>query len=262
MSTIIPITGGLGNQLFQYAHGLKLSYIDKKKVIFDISFFGDTHNDTHRPFLLPYFNIDPQATFEHVRTHAYKKYFKKIIYKITGRYPLYQQEKYFMQVKNEVLKQYTLKNPPSTQAEEMKKQILATQQPVSIHIRRGDFVQNPKTNAYHGVCDLDYYRRAIQYMKATVSHPIFFIFSDDIAWATNNLQLENTIFVSNPEIPDYEELILMSSCKHHIIANSTFSWWAAYLNTSTEKTIVAPKQWTVQKTADELGILPENWTQL
>ena len=269
---IIPITGGLGNQLFQYAHGRKLEIIDKKSVIFDTSFFSNSHQiqssnlpikkDTPRPFLLSKFNINPTSKFSQNPENRASKIFKKIIQKITGNYPLYQSEKYFAQVKDIILKELTLNKPLSTQAEIIDNSIKLQTNPVSLHIRRGDYANNLHTNKHHGLTALEYYYHADHYIKSKVSNPVFFIFSDDITWVKNNLKMSDCVFVSNPNITEVEELILMSHCKHNIIANSTFSWWGAYLNQNLGKIVMAPKQWTTKKTAAELDILPKSWIQL
>lgn len=266
--TLIPITGGLGNQLFQYAYGRKLQIIDKKSIIFDTSFFQNSHStstskkDTPRPFLLEKFNINPQAKFSPNPENPVTKIFKKIIYKITGNYPLYQSEKYFAPIKETILKEFTLKNPLSDQAQNAYNSIRLQTNSISLHIRRGDYANNAHTKKHHGILPLEYYYHAEHYIKSKISNPLFFIFSDDIDWARINLKMENCVFISNPKIAETEEMYLMSQCSHNIIANSTFSWWGAFLNQSPNKMVIAPKQWTSQKTADELDILPKSWIQL
>lgn len=256
MTKIITIKGGLGNQLFQYAHGLKVSLIDKQHVIFDTTFFADTGKDTKRPYLLDKFNIDPTFTFAQMKTDPIEWFLKKAWQKITGNHGNYHREKYFAEVKDEVLKQFTLKDPLSQNAEDIAKNIQTNS--VSIHIRRGDYVGNN----HHGLCDLEYYYKALHHIKTKISTPHFFIFSDDIEWAKDNLQIGDATFVSNGDISEVEELILMSTCSHNIIANSTFSWWAAYLNKNPHKIIIAPKQWTKSQSSDTLEILPKGWIQL
>lgn len=252
--TIIKLKGGLGNQLFQYAHGVKLTQIDKKKVIYDTSFFSSTITDIHRPFLLKNFNIDPDAEFKPITDNIFKRYYKKIAQKLTGQYDFFQHENYFKESKDEVFKQFTLKNPLSPIAQEKLQQIATLKNSVSLHIRRGDYVQNPD----HHLVDLNFYYKAVEYIKSKVENPLFCIFSDDINWVTEHLHIDSSIYISNPNIQDYEELILMSSCTHNIIANSTFSWWGAYLNKNPDKIIVAPIKWTVfQK-----DIVPKDWIQL
>jgi hypothetical protein len=161
-----------------------------------------------------------------------------------------------------VRKEFTLKEPLSAISQEYTNKILDTKNAVSIHIRRGDYVLNTSTNKHHGVCNLDYYEAAVEYIREKIESLTFFIFSDDIAWVKENLKLDNAVFVSSPEIKDYEELILMSKCKHNIIANSSFSWWGAWLNQNPDKIVIAPRQWTTKKTADELDILPKSWIQI
>lgn len=260
----IQIKGGLGNQLFQYAHGRKLEIVDKKDVTFDISFFENinTSKTTHRPFLLTKFNINPEAKFVNIKQNLIIKIFKKIIQKITANYEYYQSEKYFSEIKNQILTEITLKNPLSDQAQNIANSIKLHDNPVSLHIRRGDYANNMHTNKHHGILPLEYYYHAEHYIKTKINNPMFFIFSDDIAWARENLKIDNCIFVSNPNITEVEEMLLMGQCSHNIIANSTFSWWGAYLNQNIGKIIIAPKQWTAKKTADELEILPKNWIQL
>ncbi len=257
---IIEIKGGLGNQLFQYAHGLKLILIDKKDVVFDTSFFSENNNDIERHFLLKKFNIDPTVKFQNVKQDSIQKLFKKIKQKITGEYGYYQGEKYFTGIKGGLLQQFTLKDPLSLTAQEFADKM--TDNSVSIHIRRGDYADDASTNDYHGMCGLDYYYNALECITSKVTDPHFFVFSDDIEWAKNNLNMHNTIFVSNDDLSEYEELILMSRCSHNIIANSTFSWWAAYINQNNSKIIIAPKQWTKKHTSDTLEILPKDWIQL
>lgn len=259
-TTITPITGGLGNQLFQYAHGRKLEIVDKKDIIFDMSFFTNSHStkDTPRPFLLDRFNINPQAKFSSNPENLITKIFKKILYKITNNYPLYQSEKYFAPIKDIILKELTLKNPLSPQAQNFANNIKLQTSPVSIHVRRGDYVNN----LHHSTCLPEYYYKAMHHIKSKIPNPFFFVFSDDMQWVQNNLDIHNAIFVSNSNITEVEELYLMSQCSHNIIANSTFSWWGAYLNKNPHKIVIAPTQWTALKTASEFDILPKTWIQL
>ena len=134
---------------------------------------------------------------------------------------------------------------------------------VSLHIRRGDFVSSPQA-AFNGVLGVPYYQKATDvlmshYHKKNIH---VFVFSDDIGWAKENLKLPCPIFfVSHPDIADYEEVILMSKCDHHIIANSTFSWWGAWLNPNKNKIVIATKQWLKDKTTDELD-MPKAWIRI
>lgn len=173
----------------------------------------------------------------------------------------YQNEKYFIDIADEIKKEFVLKNDFSAKAKEYLQRI-ENSNSVSLHIRRGDYVANKKINAYHGVCGLDYYNEAMKIIKEKINNPIFFVFSDDIHWAEENLKGTEFVFVSCPEIEDVEELILMSKCKHNIIANSSFSWWGAWLNKNPEKIVIAPKRWFNDKKAEQINIAPANWLRI
>ncbi|MEK7202850.1 MAG: alpha-1,2-fucosyltransferase [Patescibacteria group bacterium] len=263
---IIKIQGGLGNQMFQYACGRNLE-LSGKKIIFDTSFFnGDkAKKDTARNFKLNNFDIKTKAKFSN------KKYLIiNIINKIKRKLGFkqeffYQSEKYFKNIKNIIHKEFTLKNSLAKESLMWQEKISMTENSVSLHIRRGDYVQKKETNAFHGTCDIQYYKKAIEKITEILKNKNIeiFVFSDDIDWAKENLLLSYpTHFVSDPQIPDYEEIFLISLCRHNIIANSTFSWWGAWLNKNSNKIIMAPKQWTVAKTSDELDILPINWIKI
>ena len=119
------------------------------------------------------------------------------------------------------------------------------------------------TNKFHGVCSLEYYANAIKNVSEKVVNPVFYVFSDDIAWVKENLKIDfPTKYVSDGILKDYEELMLMSYCKHNIIANSSFSWWGAWLNKNPEKVVVAPKQWFADESVDTSEIIPETWIRL
>lgn len=260
---IINLKGGLGNQMFQYAYGRALE-LAGKKVIFSIFFMKDGHAkiDTAREFKLDKFNIKTKAEFTNNKyrlQNLINRIKNKLGFKGNG---WWQNEKYFIDIENNIRQEFTLKNPLSEKYTNIIKQIENTES-VSVHVRRGDYVNNSKTKALHDVCGLDYYEKAIDIIKAQINNPTFFVFSDDIDWAAKNLPVNpNAYYVSNLKGEDFEELALMSQCKHNIIANSTFSWWGAWLNNNPGKIVVAPKQWFTNKTSNEMGILPKSWMQI
>ena len=258
----IKIKGGLGNQLFQYAYGRKLTLVDKKYIIFDTSFFNKKSKDTDRPFLLNKFNIDPSIEFNNKKEFLVTFLFKNIISKITGNHGFYQSENYFKPIEKVIRKEFTLKEPLSPIAQDISNQILDNENSVSIHIRRGDYVLDKETNIHHGTCELDYYKKAIEYIKDKIQSPVFFIFSDDIQWSKENIKEENSFFISSPEIKDYEELIIMSNCRHQIIANSSFSWWAAWLNQNPDKIVIAPQKWLNTDMSKQPDIVPTTWIKM
>ena len=134
---------------------------------------------------------------------------------------------------------------------------------VSIHVRRGDYVTSKASMKTLGVCDLDYYDRAINEIVRRLGDPHFFIFSDDPEWSKENLKVPGSVtYVSHNSGPTaFQDIRLMSICNHHIIANSTFSWWGAWLNSSKEKIVITPKKWFSNGMSSKT-LIPENWLQV
>lgn len=290
---IINIIGGLGNQMFQYAFGYALSQ-SKKNVILklDINSF-EMYN--LRDYELHIFNINTLfASKEEVKKLKYKKenLFEKIKRKsrkkslafATTYYKeqyfnfdknvfnaenntyfegYWQSEKYFKKYRKELLRQFTLKKEIHFQSQRYEQDIKATMS-VSLHIRRGDYVTNAHTNSVHGTCSLEYYKSAVLKIEKEVENAQFFVFSDDLAWAKQNIDfIDNIVFVELDEIvPDREEMYLMSQCKHNIIANSSFSWWGAWLNQNQNKIVITPKHWFNDTSLDTSDLIPKTWIRL
>jgi hypothetical protein len=137
-------------------------------------------------------------------------------------------------------------------------QIFTAKNSCSLHIRRGDYISDEKANNVHGTCGLEYYKKAIKHINSQFENVQYFIFSDDISWTKENLLIENAIYVHNNSIP-HEDIYLMSLCNHNITANSSFSWWGAWLNKNQNKTVIAPKKWFVDR---ENEVACENWIKL
>ena len=133
---------------------------------------------------------------------------------------------------------------------------------VSIHIRRTDYLSEKMSKVYR-VCPISYYENAVNLIKKKYPNAFFFIFSDDISWAKENITFaKNAFFVSGQGVKDEEELILMSRCQHNITANSSFSWWAAWLNNNPEKIVIAPKKWYINPENELPGLIPESWVKI
>lgn len=282
---LIKLTGGLGNQMFQYALGRVLSLKNNSQLKLDTSIYNtDQSGITARKYVLGVFDIKENFTtkFEISKLSTSNKLFKKIglvkkthyiekeanifdrkIMSAVGDIYLdgyWQAEKYFIEYRDQILKDFTLKNKLSESVKKIENEILNTNS-ISLHIRRGDYVTDQKTNKFHGLCSLDYYKKAIKYITDKNSNCIFYIFSDDIEWVKNNLKIDNkTVYVSNGSIQDYEELYLMSQCRHNIIANSSFSWWGAWLNKDVNKVVIAPKKWDNSGKSND--IVPGSWIKL
>ena len=183
---------------------------------------------------------------------------------LAGQPPLYldgywQNEKYFVRHRDTILRDFTLRTPISEKAKAYQKMIHETMS-VSLHIRRGDYVRSAAARRlYEGVCDLGYYARALELLNHKVPEISVFVFSDEIAWAKANLSCDRAIFVEG--CVDFEELFLMSRCKHNIIANSSFSWWGAWLNCNAGKIVLAPRRWHNSGDEDHTPIA-ESWTRV
>ena len=106
----------------------------------------------------------------------------------------------------------------------------------------------------------DYYNKAINFISQKIKEPVFFVITDDTEWVKNNINIPYTVYyLSDKKLPDYEEIILMSKCKHNIIANSSFGWWGAWLNLNKEKTIIAPKKWFNTDYINTKDLIPKDW---
>lgn len=175
---------------------------------------------------------------------------------------IWQSEKYFLDQNETIRKDLELKAPLSLNAETQLVKINNSNS-VSLHIRRGDYVVNSLPNKKHGPLSSEYCDKSIRHILTLNPDSTFFIFSDDMKWVKNNLKIDYPKFyISNDNITDCEELILMSKCRHNIIANSSFSWWGAWLNTNKEKVVIAPKKWFNVENINTDDLLPHSWIQL
>lgn len=291
---IVQLKGGLGNQLFQYAAGRRLSIMldVTLKLDKDTYYVNQIRRDTQRVYELGNLNIvEDFATPQEIKrlcggtgrplrkikqvfglasmkTYVQEKdfSFNSDILNLRGDCYLdgyWQSEKYFKDIEDIIRNDFTVKSFPS---EENNKIINALMKgnSVSIHFRLTDYLTNPHARKTHGVCSLEYYKKAITLMKQNVNNPQFFVFSDDLEWVKNNIDIgpEVTYVAINDSVHGYEDLRLMSYSKHNIIANSSFSWWGAWLNSYPEKIVVAPKQWFKDSLIDASDLIPETWVQL
>jgi hypothetical protein len=287
---IAKLKGGLGNQMFQYACGRFLSERKNTLLKLDKSALEDKSyrpDVASRDYQLNVFNcIENFAATEEIQSFKKPTFIlDKVFFKIRQQlkpsviitdenYDLslidkaqniyqegyFQNEKYFKNIGNILLKEFSIKYPLNDAYVEFQNQI-AVCNSVSIHIRRGDYVNNPTTNNYHGVCSLDYYYKAKAVITEKIADPRFFIFSDDIKWARENLKSERPLtFVSGGK--NFEDLSLMSQCKHNIIANSSFSWWGGWLNENHEKIVVGPLKWFNDAKLNSEFQLPDKWIRV
>jgi hypothetical protein len=222
--------GGLGNQMFQYAFGFALAKRNKMDIILDIGFFKRTGNWTIRNYELEQLNISKNKICN-------KGFFFFIILRkiYKSRYYFegyFQGEKYFADCTEEIRKEFQFKERLQ----------IPDGNTVAIHIRRGDYV---KLADIHLVCTPAYYENAIAYIQSKIENPVFYVFSDDLKWVRQNINIpRDSVFMNyNPSLPSSHDMQLMSLCKHQIISNSSYSWWAAWLNRNPGKIVVAPDKW-------------------
>lgn len=290
---IVKLIGGLGNQMFQYAAGRSLAHNYKTELKLDIR---DFKNYTLRNYDLNNFDIiENFATSSDLSRILFPsdiiavKVFKHVIRSVSRVQPIeyikekeynfqqnflklqdniyldgyWQSEKYFLDIANIIKKEFSFVNPLTSTSQDLAGQIQNCDA-VSLHVRRGDYVSDPKTNSMHGVCGIEYYCNAVDMISKNVENPYFFVFSDDPDWACHNIKPNApTVYVRHEDnSKDYEDIYLMSMCKHNIIANSSFSWWGAWLNENPDKIVIAPKKWFNSKDMDTRDLLPDKWYKL
>ncbi len=288
---IVKLNGGLGNQMFQYALGLKCIETNPGQVKLDISGYEDTAkhtSDTLRQFDLGAFQISiPVATKDEIMNVKYpfgiiskgcRLISKKILRRFFPDYHpeifenlhtntyidgFFQSEKNFLSVAQKIQKEFTLQEHFIDKKVSHFISLMSQSESVSIHIRRGDFANDPDTNRYHGLCPISYYEQAVNFVSKKASNPHFYVFSDDIGWVKSNLKIPFAqTFISGNGLMSQQEIHLMSKCKHNIIANSTFSWWGAWLNRNPDKIVIAPKKWTDKIPDPHPNIIPDTWIRI
>lgn len=288
---IVNLVGGLGNQMFVYAAGRYLAEKNNAVLKLNISSFEDCKL---RDYDLGSFNIiENIATKEEValfdkklKPRGFKKIIKKlsdplnrhtnVIYKEKKEFVFdsgfkklpsnvylggyFQNEKYFNSIENIIRKELVVKAPQLGKDLDLYN-IIKDSSSVALHIRRGDYASNEKTKQVHGLLPIEYYLKSVELIKSKFSNPHFFVFSDDCQWATDNLRIDAqfTVVSHNDASKSFEDLRLMSQCKHQIIANSSFSWWGAWLNNYINKIVIAPKKWFQTTKHDTSDLLPKSW---
>ncbi len=279
---IIKLKGGLGNQLFQYAFGRLLTLTKGFKVKYE---FSENKNDIQREYKLDKFNTKIEFC-----TEAEKEETKRPLGKISDFIDLidkkilrkhnigylpnllerkdgylegyWQSYKYLEPIKKELLQEITLKNSLDKKFPDIIEQ-MKNKKSVSVHIRRGDYVNDSKTKSQHYTFGLEYYEEAFKKIKDLVETPTLFVFSDDIEWVKINLKSDlPVVYVSDPNMPDYENFFIATYCKHNIIANSSFSFWIAWLNKNQTKIVIAPKKWNNKYQKDYKDICPPDWIRI
>lgn len=297
---VVHLIGGMGNQMFQYAFGRSLALKNSTELKLDLTAFAtyklhkyslDKLNIQAQPAqpgevgnlifgvshpiplmglkilqkVLQKLNLTPfflRRSFLEEKEYCFSPEF------LSHRGEAYikgywQTEKYFRDFREQLLTDFEIKIPPSEKNRRMLDQINDCSS-VSVHVRRADYLTDPTASGVYVCCDMDYYRQAINQIRERVSNPKFFVFSDDCEWAEQQFGSEKDITVAdiNDASANYEDLRLMGNCRHNIIANSSFSWWGAWLNRNPEKVVVAPRNWFKGDQFDTKDIVPEGWIKI
>lgn len=174
----------------------------------------------------------------------------------------YQSEKYFAGIEKEVREAFVFDiRRASRRSLRAMQEIKADPHAVSIHVRRGDYLLEKHWKALGCICQSSYYLNALAELEKRVKHPHYYVFSEDLNWVRRNLPLTKAEFIDwNKGEDSWQDMMLMSHCRHHIICNSTFSWWGAWLNPSLDKIVIAPERWT--QTTDSADVVPESWLKV
>jgi hypothetical protein len=291
---IAELNGGLGNQLFQYANARSQSLSRGTNFLLDISPFEcqRIHNgfelnqifsgkfpicdsvDIKQLFKIP-LNLKLQQLLSRTSLKKFQKVYIREphfeywpgISKIPDQCYIsgyWQSEKYFLNYEKQIRQDLIF--PPFKDEMNLyiEGKIRSSSCSVSVHIRRGDYASNPKANSYHGLCPPKYYQDAFSTFSDKGLKIDPFVFSDDIDWVRANIQFDglSPVFVDhNKGNQSYKDMALMSFCHHHIVANSSFSWWGAWLNPSNNKIVIAPKKW-FDKDLNTADLIPNSWTCL
>ena len=291
---VVKIWEGLGNQLFQYAYAKSLQLRQNEKVYLDFSAYNNRSYDPKKTYrsqqlsnfritLREYSNLYKYYFFldeKNILNKGIKKMaeeglfpykyfkeenvqFKPELLSVRGNYYIqgwFQNERYFKEYQNVIRNELRLKNKIKIQNK--LREILDYSNTVAVHVRRGDYKK------HCSVLPAEYYNRAVERINGLIDNPLFCIFSDEIEWVKKNMKFEGKCFYVNEDhkLTNFEELIVMSCCKHDIIANSTYSWWGAWLNNNEKKIVIGPNEWFLSKSVlnanKGLTIMPESWIRL
>lgn len=288
---VVSFSGGLGNQMFEYAFYKKHTK-DTKVVLADCSHYN---KEKVMPYVLEdvFPNVkllyDNESVMTQMLLEKYKK--RNIIQKIMQRvvpffrilewekadgvydshcmkrweclYKGYWQcEKYWSDIADEIQEDFTFAPISDKKINQFAEDLLINET-VSVHVRRGDYLSKEGQKLFGNICTIDYYNKAIHYIKNIYPKCKFVFFSDDPEWVKQNFHISNMMVVSNVigmDYPDWYDMYLMACCKHHIIANSSFSWWGAYLGHNISKTVIAPSKWMNGKSNQDIWV--DGWIRL
>jgi hypothetical protein len=292
---VVKLMGGHSNQLFQYATARRLAERHKTELVLDISWFEQIDpNDTKRVYELDVYPLKARLANQKdlaiiKRSENEEPKVKKLLGRFFGNdLKLYREnglgfneavmslanntillgyfqcEKYFKDIRDELLLELEPENEPSSKNAELIER-MKNSESVWLHFRRGDYITNKFANAFHGIKELAYYEDALKIIEKKVkdkSKIELFVSSNEIAWCKKNLKFPYPIYYIENELGS-DDMRVAKHAKHDILANSSFSWWGGWLNDNPDKVVIAPKQWFLDKKSNqETDIVPDSWTRL
>jgi hypothetical protein len=282
---IVKINGGLGNQMFQYALYRSLKQINNDIVKLDLNEVRNynLHNGYELEKVFNNLKIEEATDKEIIKLIGNKGLISKIVRKFKKSYfysedlnfnpdvlkfkkkyiwGYWQCEAYFQCI-TEILKNEFKFKQFDDKLNIQLEDICKKENCVSVHIRRGDYLSEENKHIYGGICEEEYYKKAIDFIREKVQNPKFIVFSNDISWCKKTFGNDNFIYVDwNTGENSYKDMQLMSYCKHNIIANSSFSWWGAWLNSNKNKIVISPKKWINIESANTDDIIPKEWIKI
>lgn len=287
-AVVVGLSGGLGNQMFQYAAGRSLALRLGVPLTLDVSWFG---GQAKRNFALNDFCIEAEL-WRHQKfmpkswSALCSRFFRAMALRINGvsvfREPhfnyfpdfeflsepvfldgYWQSERYFEKIRSVLIKDFSLKSEMPESCMTLRDKIYSCNS-ICVHVRRGDYLADPVAAKVHGICSLDYYRRGVQMLARGLDRAHCFVFSDDPSWVRQSFSLDYDMTVVDVNGSDvaHLDLILMASCDNFLIANSSLSWWAAWLGQVENKRVVAPARWFLAGNKNTDDLIPSKWIKL
>lgn len=288
---IVRLMGGLGNQMFQYAAGKRLALTQGVELKLDVRYF---RKPGYRRYLLDHFHITEGFTSDKelrrfkcngkpwwsllsnsrrrqakdlsplfIKEKQYQ-YDDRILHLGKDAYldGYWQSESYFKDIEREIRETFIFRNTSEGAARVAG--LIRSSNSVSLHIRRGDYIKGEGATQVFEILSLEYYRDAVNHIRSEVDSPHLFVFSDGLPWVQENMSFDcqtTIVDMSTGESP-FDDMYLMSLCRHNIIANSTFSWWGGWLNENDDKIVIAPSAWFKSGEIDIEYLIPEGWKMI
>ena len=282
---VVGLSGGLGNQMFQYAAGRSLAHRLGAPLVLELSWFSGQKD---RQFSLSQFSIKalPHTPYQWLPrggraliSRLSRRYLPRIMGVPVWREPhfhystefsklsvpvflegYWQSEFYFSNMRSQLIAEFALRTPLPPICAILLKEIEGCDA-ICIHVRRGDYLSNPVAAEVHGTCSVDYYLEGVSELCHGLARPHCFVFSDDPSWVRASLEFNcpMTVVDVNGPMNVHYDLVLMAACRHFVIANSSLSWWAAWLGKCAQKKVIAPKRWFLTLDKDTRDLLPVSW---